>query len=113
GKLAYVLSENLHDQNEEISKSAVDALVGLARWVSAETKKLQSGAPAEPDAYNPAETYQTLIDQRPEIEQAVARAMDVHRGKHGQELLRASLLLCDWTGSKTLGILQTTKHGGQ
>jgi hypothetical protein len=39
--------------------------------------------------------------------------MDVHRGKHGQELLRAGLLLCDWPGSKTLGILNTTKHGGQ
>src|SRR5947209_11333541 len=30
GKLTYVLSENLHDQNEELSKAAVDAMVGLA-----------------------------------------------------------------------------------
>jgi HEAT repeat protein len=119
GKLAYVLSENLHDQNEEISKSAVDALVGLARWVAMETKRLQAGLSPEPGTRatesdeTPTEIYNHLIEQRPEIEQAVARAMDVHRGKHGQELLRASLLLCDWTGSKTLGILQTTKHGGQ
>jgi HEAT repeat protein len=39
--------------------------------------------------------------------------MDVHRGKHGPELLRAALLLCDWPGSKTLAILHTAKHGGQ
>jgi HEAT repeat protein len=57
--------------------------------------------------------YHQLMDNRGEIEAAVARAMDVHRGKHGQELLRAALLLCDWPGSKTLAILQTMKHGGQ
>ncbi len=53
------------------------------------------------------------MTNRPEIEAAVARAMDVHRGRHGQELLRAALLLCDWPGSKTLAILQTMKHAGQ
>src|SRR5258708_25561876 len=47
GKLAYVLSENLHDQNEELSKAAVEALVALSRWVATETKRLQAG-PAEP-----------------------------------------------------------------
>src|SRR5918912_3859695 len=57
--------------------------------------------------------YAELLNQRPEIESAVARAMNVHRGKHGQELLRAALLLCDWPGSKTLAILHTAKHGGQ
>src|SRR5205085_2610293 len=57
--------------------------------------------------------YQSILENRPEIEAAVARAMDVHRGKHGPELLRAALLLCDWSGSKTLAILRTTKHGGQ
>src|SRR5689334_8202280 len=44
GKLAYILSENLHDPNEEIAKSAVDALVALARWIATETKRLHSGA---------------------------------------------------------------------
>lgn len=53
------------------------------------------------------------MENRAEIEAAVARAMDVHRGKHGQDLLRAGLLLCDWPGSKTLAILTTSKHGGQ
>ena len=132
GKLAYILSENLHDQREEFSKAAVDAMVSLARWVSTESKRLQQGAgfrvqgsgnaaaiavPASnPESLAPIEVdrdYQQLIDQRPEIEQAIARAMDVHRGKHGAELLRAALLLCDWPGSKTMSILHTAKHGGQ
>src|SRR5581483_9797086 len=110
-----------------------------ARWVATETRRLQRGptvgegeAPAEP-AFAPGEdsgsaeaspsraqastslltTYEELITQRPEIESAVARAINLHRGKHGQELLRAALLLADWGGSKTLAILHTTKHGGQ
>src|SRR5438874_8183080 len=62
---------------------------------------------------DPRSSYENLLINRPEIEAAVARAMDVHRGKHGQELLRAALLLCDWPGSKTLAILQTMKHAGQ
>ena len=132
GKLAYILSENLHDPNDEFSKAAVEAMVGLARWVATETKRLQQGAGFKvPEAGNAAATassapnlesrtldagtrnYRDLIEQRTEIEQAVARAMDVHRGKHGQDILRAALLLCDWPGSKTLAILHTAKHGGQ
>ena len=66
------------------------------------------------DTRPPAEAvYAELMSQRPEIEAAVARALDVHRGRHGQDLLRAALLLCDWPGSKTLAILHTAKHGGQ
>jgi hypothetical protein len=132
GKLAYILSENLHDSNDTFSKGAVDAMVGLARWVSTETKRLQQGtafrasgqadaaaiAPAssspEPSALpETSQAYAALVAQRPEIEQAVARAMDVHRGKHGPELLRAALLLCDSPSSKTMAILHTAKHGGQ
>ncbi|HEY8746401.1 MAG TPA: HEAT repeat domain-containing protein, partial [Tepidisphaeraceae bacterium] len=59
------------------------------------------------------ETYRELIAQRPEIEAAVARAINLHRGKHGPDLLRAALLLADWPGSKTLAIMQTARHGGQ
>ncbi len=169
GKLAYVLSENLHDANPALSRAAIEAMVALARWVSTETRKLQKGqwlfvndptpgerigttgeheieirevlpgkatdtdqAADEPSehaiaphlsepiatelnepAYVPADVYAELMAQRPEIEVAVARALDVHRGRHGQDLLRAALLLCDWPGSKTLAILQTAKHGGQ
>jgi HEAT repeat protein len=108
GKLAYVLSENLHDLDENLSKAACDAIVSLARWIATESRNLIKLGDSER-----AEVYKDINDNRADIEQAVARAMDVHRGKHGQELLRAALLLCDWPGSKTLAILHTAKHGGQ
>jgi HEAT repeat protein len=132
-KLAYVLTENLHDADESVSKSAAEAIVALARWFSTGTRRLQQHyqpptdepqqpAPdgAEPAPFGPAEPkedfqalYRDVMEQRSEIEAVVARAMDVHRGRHSQDLLRAALLLCDWPQSKTLAILQTTKHGGQ
>lgn len=108
GKLCYVLSENLHNQDEDLAHAACEAIVSLARWVSTETRNLQKMTDDQR-----ARTYAELMDNRPEIEQAVARAIDVHRGKYATELLRATLLLCDWAGSKTLGILRTAKHGGQ
>ena len=108
GKLAYVLSENLHSVDEALSKAAVEALVALARWLATETRNL-----VRLDEPERAQVYKDLNENRPDVEQAIARAMDVHRGKHGPELLRASLLLCDWPGSKTLAILHTAKHGGQ
>lgn len=131
GKLAYVLSENLHAGDDTVSKAATEALVALARWVSTGTHALQRGEvtdawlaaggsadEADSDTPSPAVTergalYRDLMEQRPEIEAVVARAMDVHRGRHGQDLLRAALLLCDWPGSRTLAILKTAKHGGQ
>lgn len=121
GKLGYVLTENLHHTDATISRAAAEAMVELARWVAEETLRLQGsgegGAPAASSSLNPEprtlNAPSELLDQRPEIESAVARAMDVHRGKHLQELLRAALLLCDWPGSRTLGILQKAKHGGQ
>jgi HEAT repeat protein len=135
GKLAYVLSENLHESDEALAQAACEAMVALARWVSTETRALQRGSvgvwesgsvgvknddadtPTRPHSHTheppPSQAYDQLTEQRPEIEAAVARAMDVHRGKQGQELLRAALLLCDWPGSKTLAILHTAKHGGQ
>src|SRR5204863_881977 len=94
GKLAYVLSENLHDLDENLSKAACDAIVSLARWIATETRNLTKLGDSER-----AEVYKDINDNRADVEQAVARAMDVHRGKHGQELLRAALLLCDWPGS--------------
>jgi hypothetical protein len=134
GKLAFVLSENLHEPEEARSKAAVEALVALARWVATETRRLQKSVgvsecgsvgvdekpsithtdtPTHSHADTLSSTYHELLDQRPEIEQAVARAIDGHRGTHGADLLRAALLLCDWPGSKTLAILNTAKHGGQ
>jgi hypothetical protein len=173
GKLAYVLCENLHESDDEVSKAATEALVALARWVAMETRKLQRGEEDRhdredgdrhegtkarrhegedgdrhegtkarrhegedlgetADGYGEdapsslsspplrasvpsclSSSYPILLAERPEIESAVARAMDVHRGKHGQDLLRAGLLLADWPGSKTLGIITLSKHGGQ
>jgi HEAT repeat protein len=128
GRLAYVLSENLHHDDDAVSKAATEAMVALARWVSTTARALQRGesegggstiedgdASDTPSSilHPPSSPYQDLMEQRPEIEAAVARAMDVHRGRHGQDLLRAALLLCDWPGSKTLAILKTTRHGGQ
>jgi HEAT repeat protein len=139
-KLAYVLTENLHDTDEALGKTAAEAIVALARWVSTSIHLLQRKYKQAPEqnvspppqaeisaksaGENPAETpeedpidfaalYHDVMDQRPEIEQVVARALDVHRGKYSLDLLRAALLLCDWPQSKTLAILQTTKHGGQ
>jgi HEAT repeat protein len=128
-KLAYVLTENLHDADEKLSKAAAEAIVALARWVATSTRQLQrqytpppeaTEAPAHP-LENPAgepaldcqALYIDLMEQRVEIETVVARAIDVHRGRHSADLLRAALLLCDWPQSKTLAILQTTRHGGQ
>lgn len=130
GKLSYVLLENLHAGEEALSDMAVKSLVAMARWVATETRALHKlpagGAIARSDelgdpvdgllAMQPAsheQIYTDLMAERPEIEAAVARALDVHRGKHGADLLRAGLLLCDWPGSKTLAILHTAKHGGQ
>jgi HEAT repeat protein len=119
GKLAYVLSENLHNQDAALSKAAIEALVNLAFWVSSQTRWLQKGdyTTAGPDgpivSPNALNIYQVLLGQRPEIESAVVRAIDLSRGRYGPELLRAALLLCDWPGSKTLEILRTAKHGGQ
>jgi HEAT repeat protein len=136
GKLAYALSENLHNPNEILSKAAVEALVGLARWIAAETRRLQKTDIHVPDVAEqalldpeavlqtafsgevhevtaPISAYRELMDERPEIEQAVARALDSHRGRHVSDLIQAGLLLCDWPGSRTLAILHTAKHGGQ
>jgi len=123
GKLAYVLSENLRNEQPEVAKAAMEAMVSLARWVATQTRWLGRGewhgskSNKEPGGSPvPAEvlaTYNELQAQRPEIETAVVRAIDLSRGGYGTELLHAALLLCDWAGSKTLEILQTAKHGGQ
>jgi hypothetical protein len=130
GRLAYVLSEALHGADEDLSRAAVEAIVALSRWCATETRKLQKTGPQpqivaagpdkpqipqSPDAPlpDPSAVYHRLMEERPDIEQAVARALDVHRGKHTQDLLRAALLLADSPASRTFAILNTTKHGGQ
>src|SRR5204862_6523284 len=65
GKLAYVLSENLHDTDEALSKAATEAMVALARWVATETRALQRGgrdAPGE-DRANKADDRETMASR--------------------------------------------------
>lgn len=117
GKLAYLLIESMNHGNEDVARAGIEALVALARWVTTEVRRLQN-SPVKTDAQGelvaPAPSlYRDLIDQRPDIEAAVGRAIDIHRGTYGQEFLRAALLLADRPESKTLAILQTPKHGGQ
>src|SRR5579862_9693578 len=66
GKLAYVLSENLHDSQEALSKAAVEAMVGLAKWVSTGTHKLQKDYVQGPIQGNP--TGQPSPDAEPSFD---------------------------------------------
>jgi HEAT repeat protein len=123
GRLTYVLSEALHGADEQVARAACEAMVALARWVSTETRRLHAMkdlageklvAGQSGESFTEAHlASREVLDQRDEIEQAVARALEVHRGKFGPDLLRAALLLADSPLSKTLAILQTPKHGGQ
>ncbi|MDB5327545.1 MAG: hypothetical protein JWM57_3114 [Phycisphaerales bacterium] len=135
GKLGYVLSENLRDQDEDLSKAACDALLEMARWVHYESRNLQRKAPADDEdltcigdtqakhdstvmeaptaGVDLATAYTAVMRQRPEIESAVARALDFVRTKHLADLMRAALLLCDHPQSRILAILKTVRHGGQ
>jgi HEAT repeat protein len=109
GKLSYVLSENLHHADESVSAAAAEALVSLARHAANETRRLQSG---RLEGLERRAAVRELLDMRADIENAVYRALDVHRGARGQELLRAALLLADSPLSKTVSILSTSRHGG-
>jgi ribosome biogenesis protein Tsr3 len=137
GKLSYVLSENLRDPDDQLSKSACDALLEMSRWVNMQSRLMHRfvQAATEEDgltlvgeekkagdstivaaptiASDLATAYATVMRERPEIESAVARALDWGKSKHVPDLLRAALLLCDHPQSKTLAILKTTRHGGQ
>jgi HEAT repeat protein len=114
GKLSYVLSENLHEGDEELARTAAESMTALARWIHDDTRQLQRRAAAgEPVTDEMRALHRRLAENRAEVEAAVARALDLHRGRHGNELLGAALLLSDWAGSKTLAIASTTRHGGQ
>lgn len=114
GKLMYVLSEALHAVDEDLSRTAAEAMVALSRWVATETRRLQRvGFDDQTLRAENDNIYRQLMQERPEVEQAVLRALDVHRGRYGQELLRAALLLMDSPLSLLLSVLSTPKHGGQ
>ncbi len=136
GKLSYVLSENLRDPNDEVSKTACESLLELARWVNTQSRLMHRFTLAEGEdgltllgearrandstvmaaptaASDLATAYANVMRERPDIESAVARALDWGKSKHIPDLLRAALLLCDHAQSKTLAILKTSRHGGQ
>ncbi|MGA2232454.1 MAG: HEAT repeat domain-containing protein, partial [Tepidisphaeraceae bacterium] len=99
---------------EEVSEAADKSADLASEELASQPLVVEPGAAL--DTSEPRDVlaiYNDLWAQRPEIETAVARAIDLSRGRYGPELLRAALLLCDWPGSKTLAILQTAKHGGQ
>ena len=135
GKLGYVLSENLREPDDALSKAAAEALLEMSRWVNRECRLMHrfhaspgddlalvgeashregSTVAAAVTTHGELEAaYETVMEQRPEIEAAVARALDWARTKHLGDLMRAALLLCDHPQSRTLAILKTTRHGGQ
>ncbi|MFT3786998.1 MAG: HEAT repeat domain-containing protein [Tepidisphaeraceae bacterium] len=130
GKLCYVLSENLHSGDERFGKAAAGALAALSRWICRGVRQLQWGetdsdggplvATAEPTnqpdvGLTPARLalHKELIENRAEIESALVRALELHRGSRQQELLHAALMLCDSADSVCIKILTTAKHGGQ
>ncbi len=116
GKLTYLLTEGLHGVDEIVARTAVESMLSLARWVNSQSRTLFSRRWIETnpaDVEERARLYTQIMDERGEIEQAVARAVDVHRGRYGAELLLAALLLADSPDSRTLAILTTPKHGGQ
>ncbi|HEX8342041.1 MAG TPA: HEAT repeat domain-containing protein [Tepidisphaeraceae bacterium] len=139
GKLSYVLLENLRDSDEELSAAASSALLDMARWVNTRCRAMHRYAAdgsagdatgltllgtavtgndstvmsAPTIAGDLATAFAEVMAERPEIESAVARALDWARTKHAGDLLRAALLLCDHPQSKTLAILKSPRHGGQ
>ncbi|GIW75593.1 MAG: hypothetical protein KatS3mg104_0656 [Phycisphaerae bacterium] len=136
GKLSYVLSENLREPDEILSQAACNALLELARWVNTASRQMHRFEPALVDdglilvgevrsagdstivaaptvGTDLVGAYTRVMRERPEIESAVARALDWGKSKHMPDLLRAALLLCDHPQSKVLGILKAAKHGGQ
>lgn len=136
GKLSYVLSENLREPDETLSQAACNALLELARWVNTASRQMHrfDPAPAEDGLMLVGEVrsagdstivaaptvgtdllgaYTRVMRERPEIESAVARALDWGKSKHMPDLLRAALLLCDHPQSRILGILKAARHGGQ
>jgi HEAT repeat protein len=109
GRLSYVLSENLYHPDEPVSGAAADALVSLSRHIAGEVRRLQAGTI---ETHERHERHRQLWEMRGDIESAVNRALDLHKGTKSPELLRAALLLCDHPASKTLSILSTSRHGG-
>lgn len=121
GKLSYVLSENLHTGDEQFAKAAAAALTALARWIAQSIQQLQLGSLFE--LTEVAETmdvaslrttlYDEILSNRSDIEQAIIRALELHRGGVQQDLIQAAMLLCDHAEAPLMRVLSTSRHAGQ
>jgi hypothetical protein len=116
--LAYVLADNLRHGDLSVAMSASAALVGLAEWIVAGVRALQRGAgPGDPAAPR-LPTYEQIIQDRPDVEQAVVRAVEQQRERPAtdrvaQDVLRAAVLLCDSPASRLVNVLRGPRHAGQ
>lgn len=117
GKLAYVLSENLHTGDEQFAKAAATALTQMARWIAQSIRSLQYDAIPEYGAETSGPTresiYNEIVSNRPEIEQTIVRALELHRGSVQQDLVQAAMLLCDHADAPAMRVLSTSRHAGQ
>ena len=110
GKLAYVLGESLRGSDEGHARAAAAALLSLSRWVGDATESLQAGAADALDV--PAdESYRQLLENRPDIETTVVRALELHHGSIGQELLSAATCLGDYGRSIVLQAARSHARG--
>ena len=113
GQLAHVLSDNLRHLDGTVATAAAAALVTLAEWVSNGIRAAQ-----QPDADGAGAGYDRACRDRPDIEAAVVKALEVGRDRPGSErltgdLVRAALLLLDSPSSRIMGLLRGPRHSGQ
>jgi HEAT repeat protein len=122
GKLSYVLSENLHTGDEQFAKAAAAALTVLSRWIAHSIRQLQHDAlpeqtETESESTHPLTVrsllYSEVLNNRPDVEQAIIRALELHRGSVQQDLIQAAMLLCDHAEAPVMRVLSTSRHAGQ
>ncbi len=116
GQLAGLLSENLRHADAAVATAAAAALVALAEWVAAGVRGLAHGGEQEADPAGA--TYAEVCRDRPDVEQAVVRALEAGRDRPGTErltsdVLRAAVLLLDSPASRVLALLRGPRHTGQ
>lgn len=113
GKLTYVLGESLRGGDEGNARAAAAALLSLSQWVGDVAETLQTGRGdlgVALDATD-AELYRQLLENRPEIESTMVRALELHHGAIGQDLLAAATCLGDHNQSIVLQAARAHARG--
>jgi HEAT repeat protein len=120
GQLSHVLSDNLRHADLTVATAAANALVSMAEWVATGVRQLQRSDSADGTevAAGAGATYEQIVRDRVDIEQAVCRALEVGRDRPGterlmNEVVRAAVLLMDSTASKVMTLLRGPRHSGQ